>query len=349
MANYCIFGIRMTDVVMAFDNFPSTAFLVCSILPIGISKMTHTHSSPSTHSTCNKEQIINKIREAVARAPIQPGAEGQTNNDLDNQRVAETKELGLKHQTKCNAKHLNLLLPPKDPKGIWILLLKTKQNDRGAPSRMLHCAPVQMQTAESVKAAHPAGQTINTKGLRLFLHRQSRQDDAPKKATKKKERIHTNGAQKGEPQEKLKQMKPQRRPKLQLHSSSSHLPHDDDEDEHGDAHHEFGYHSVHRRAKRVNCLQAMAPRLQTGNLELDWFTCNGAAVKCGGRICVCLHQYLRLLLRLLPLVGNGDLLRIKLQPPIKIFACPICISISMFITVWWHLCLNGLVMKRLVG
>lgn len=227
--------------------------------------MTHTHSSPSTHSTCNKEQIINKIREAVARAPIQPGAEGQTNNDLDNQRVAETKELGLKHQTKCNAKHLNLLLPPKDPKGIWILLLKTKQNDRGAPSRMLHCAPVQMQTAESVKAAHPAGQTINTKGLRLFLHatecissylghertniktmrrdrlqnvwhqRQSRQDDAPKKATKKKERIHTNGAQKGEPQEKLKQMKSQRRPKLQLHSSSSHLPHDDDEDEHGDA------------------------------------------------------------------------------------------------------------------
>jgi len=28
--------------------------------------------------------------------------------------------------------------------------------------------------------------------------------------------------------------------------------------------HEFGYHSVHHQAKRVNCLQAMAPRLQLG-------------------------------------------------------------------------------------
>jgi len=58
----------------------------------------------------------------------------------------------------------------------------------------------------------------------------------PKRRVRRRRKgVQKTGAQKRELQKKFGQMKLERRPKLQLQSSSSHLPHDDDEDEHADA------------------------------------------------------------------------------------------------------------------
>lgn len=91
---------------------------------------------------------------------IQPGAEGQTNNDLDNQRVAKqepqsqpeelTRKMTARVKLQCEA------LEPVATKRAPRLLLKTKQNGQGAPSRILRSAPEQtVETPEIVHAARP--------------------------------------------------------------------------------------------------------------------------------------------------------------------------------------------------